>query len=133
MARKQKSSIHVLNIIQNRYQHVAIQNFSYGYIRNYRYSKGNPMAGRNSLKPSFTVHVNFVYLISQFSICRQMHSNQITFSFLENCLNNTLQYTGYPVCRDLRHRIVHYMQQAFGYSKSTLIYCVRLLFKDNLQ
>lgn len=58
------------------------------------------MAGRNSLKPSFTVHVNFVYLFSQFSICRQMHSNQITFSFLENCLNNTLQYTGYPVCRD---------------------------------
>lgn len=37
-------------------------------------------------------------------------SNYIFFKFLEDCLNNTLQYTGYPVCHDLRHRIVHYMQ-----------------------
>lgn len=51
-------------------KHEAIKNSLYGYIRNYRYSKGNPMARRNSLKPSFTVHVNFVYLFSQFSICR---------------------------------------------------------------
>lgn len=69
------------------------------------------MARRNSLKPSFNVHVNFVYLCSQFNICGQMHSNQITFSLnFWKIVNNTLQYTGYPVCRDLRHRIVHYMQ-----------------------